>query len=272
MDHYLAHQRYEDVYYLPPPDWLGVFSLGHRRAAADLVWMQALVYIGNEFKDRGDVENVYRYAEAILALDPDFRAVYKWVAVAGLYRPQEVTVEDMVPAVELLEQGVRRFPDDGELAWELGATLLYEIAPKVEDPAEREALRVRGTEHIVTAARLGGGPPFSALSAASELQRIGRTEQAVRHLEEMYAVVQDEDTRYQIAEQLAGLRSRAHSQRVEQAQRQFMRRWQQDFPWMPEDFYVHVGRRPPLDVSALRARRWRSETEHPLDGGGDTRP
>ena len=42
-------QTYEDLYYLPPTDWLRVFSFGWDEAAADLIWMRALVYFGDEF-------------------------------------------------------------------------------------------------------------------------------------------------------------------------------------------------------------------------------
>ncbi len=256
MTRFVDAQSYEDVYYLPPPEWLAVFSLGHREAAADLVWMKALVYIGNEFKDRGDVENIYPYARAILHLDPEFRDVYPWVAVVGLYRPQEIELEQMWPAVDILEEGVRRFPDDGEMAYELGATLLYEILPRVEDETEREALRQRATDHLVTANRLGAGPDWLVLNAASELRRLGHLEQAARHLEEMYAVVDDEDARLRIAEEIAELRSRSESQRIERAQRTFVEHWQRDFPWVPQEFYVHLGERPPVDVQATRKARW----------------
>ena len=43
-------------------------------------------------------------------------------------------------AVEFLERGARRFPDDGEMAWDLGASLAYELVPRVDDPEEKERL------------------------------------------------------------------------------------------------------------------------------------
>ncbi|MBW2507597.1 MAG: hypothetical protein JRE81_03105, partial [Deltaproteobacteria bacterium] len=59
MDHYLETQAYEDIYYLPPPDWLQVMSLGYRRALADLIWLRALIYFGDEFENRGAVKHVF---------------------------------------------------------------------------------------------------------------------------------------------------------------------------------------------------------------------
>jgi hypothetical protein len=87
MDRYLGTQTYEDIYYLPPPEWLGAMSLGHRHALADLIWLRALIYFGDEFANRGAVKHVFNYGESMLALDPDFRRVYRWVGVAGVYTP-----------------------------------------------------------------------------------------------------------------------------------------------------------------------------------------
>jgi hypothetical protein len=199
MDHYLATQRYEDVYYLPPAQWLPVFSLGYREAAANLVWMRGLVYYGEEMVHRGGVQHVLDYGEAIVTLDPDFKAAYRWVNMAGLYNArQELTREDVERTITFLERGVRRFPDDGDLAWEMGATLAYELAPRVDDPDEKQRIHARATDYLMVAARKGAAPPWLALSNAGQLMRLGRTEQAARHLEEMYATVQDPETRERI--------------------------------------------------------------------------
>ena len=88
MAHYLETQSYEDIYYLPPPDWLEVMSLGYRRALADLIWLRALIYFGDEFMHQGEVKHVHNYGESMLNLDPDFRRVYRWVGVAGVYTPK----------------------------------------------------------------------------------------------------------------------------------------------------------------------------------------
>jgi hypothetical protein len=133
--HFLATQRYEDVYYLPPPGWLELFALGHREAVAGLIWLRALVYFGDEVHHGGGVQNLYNYTEAMLALDRHFKRVYTWVATNAIYRPGQVENEDVQRAVEYLEQGVRLFPDDGELAWALGATYLYELAPHLPPEA-----------------------------------------------------------------------------------------------------------------------------------------
>lgn len=251
MAHFLGTQRYEDVYYLPPPAWLEVFSLGHREALAGLVWTRALVYFGEEIRHRGDVRHVFDYAEAIVTLDPDFRAAYRWVGSAAIYRTGTVTEADARRAIGFLERGARRFPTDGELAWDLGATYAYELPPLLSDERARNEAKRIGTEHLEVAARLGAGPPWLVLANATQLRRLGRTEQAIRHLEEMYSTVRDPDTREQIVLQLAALRSEADAEALRRTVEELEARRQRDFPYVGADLFLLLGPRPPVDEAAL---------------------
>lgn len=257
MDHFLATQRYEDVYYLPPPQWLPALSLGYEEAAADLLWMRGLVYFGDELVHRGAVEHVLDYGDAIVTLDPHFRRAYLWVSMAALYNTrEELPREDIERARDFLARGVRRFPDDGELAWEMGALMAYELAPRVTDPEEKKAIKARAADHMLTAARRGAGPSWLALSNATELERLGRTEQAARHLEEMYAMVGDPTMRQQIRDQIARLRSQAHAEALERVTQQLEERRREEFPYMPMGLYLLVRPRPVVDEAALFERRF----------------
>jgi hypothetical protein len=242
MRRYLDTQRYEDIYTLPPNEWLVAGSLGHRRAAADLIWMRALVYIGDEFSVRGEVVNVYRYTDAILALDPDFRRVYSWVASAALYRPQEVPVEQQMHVLSYLREGVRRFPDDGRLAWELGATLMYELAP-FHTGAERDALRAEGLEHLAAATRLGAGPAWMILNNAYQLEALGRADRALAHLREMYASIQDEAMRAEILARIEAMQSAADAEALRNEVEALETRRREDWPWIPGEFFLLLGDR-----------------------------
>ncbi len=187
MDRYLATQRYEDIYYLPPPAWLEVMSLGYRRALADLIWLRALIYFGDEFINEGDVKHVHNYGESMLSLDPDFRRVYRWVGVAGVYTPKGSPPEFIERAVDVLRRGVRRFPSDGELAWDAGATIAYELLPNLpKDDPRREAFSAEATEHMMNAARLGAGPDWLVITNASALRELGEKDRELRHLEAKY--------------------------------------------------------------------------------------
>src|SRR4051812_5855313 len=181
---FASAQTYEDLYYLPPPSHLIAGSLGHRAALADLIWMKALIYFGDELSHRGNVANLFRYTEAMLALDQSFRRVYRWVASAAIYRTGNVTVQDVQTAIAYLERGTRLFPEDGELAWDLGATYAYELVPMLPTGAPRAEARRKSLEYLEMAALRGTGPAWLGLQTAAQLDSLGRKEQAVRHLQD----------------------------------------------------------------------------------------
>ncbi|MCS6798782.1 MAG: hypothetical protein NZ898_09645 [Myxococcota bacterium] len=235
---------YEGRYRLPPPEVLPWLALGWREAAADLVWVSALVYFGEEVRHRGALRHVFDYAEAAITLDPWFRSAYRWAGTAGMYRPVEVTVEDIERAIEYLERGARRFPDDGEMAWELGASLAYELAPRLRGEAARRA-RLRGLEHLQAAVRLGAGPPWAVLSNASVLERLGQAERAARHIEEMASAVRDPEVRRELLDRLAQLRGQSHAEALAAALHEAERRHRREFPYVPFDLWLLLGPRPP---------------------------
>jgi hypothetical protein len=249
MSHYLGTQTYEDIYYLPPPEWLQVMSLGYRRALADLIWLRALIYFGDEFEHRGAVRHVFHYGESMLALDPDFRRVYRWVGVAGVYTPTGSPVQFIERAVDVLRRGVARFPNDGELAWDAGATIIYELLPNLpKDDPERERLEAEGNEHMIAAARLGAGPPWLVLTNASVLRKLGKKDRELRHLEEMYAMVRNPDVKAQIEIRLSQLRDEAYAEAFRSANEEFEQRRLDEFPYIPSGLYFFVA--DPIETTA----------------------
>jgi len=250
QSHFESTQEYEDIYYVPPPAWLPIFALGHDEALADLIWMRTLVYFGDELIHRGQVHHIFDYANAILTLDPDFKKVYQWAGTAGMYRPNETPLEEMYEAVDFLERGVRRFPDDGEMAWDLGASLAYELVPRVDDEDEKNRLRAAGVEHMQVAALLGAGPPWLVLTNATQLRRLGRTEQAIRHLEEMYATVTVPDVKRHIEIEIAVLRGEAHAEAMRHATEEAEARRARELPYVPATLYLLIGPRPLVDPAA----------------------
>ncbi len=242
MDQYLDTQTYEDIYYLPPPAWLQVVSLGHRRALADLIWLRALVYFGDEFANRGAVKHVFNYGDSMLALDPDFKRVYRWIGVAGVYTPTGSPPEFMERSIEVLRRGVERFPDDGGLAWDAGATIMYELLPHLpKDDPDRERLEADGNGYMMAAAQLGAGPPWLVLTNASSLRKLGEKDRELRHLEEMYAVIRDPKVKSQIELRLAQLRDEAYAEAFRSVNEEFEQRRLEEFPYLPSTLYFFVA-------------------------------
>jgi len=243
-------QRYEDLYYLPSAGWLPVLSLGYRQALADLIWCRSLVYFGEELGHRSPVRYVYDYADAVLALDPDFREAYRWIATAAIYRPVAVTLENGLRAARYLERAVERWPSDGELHWDYGSLLRFELAPLEKDPAKKRDLLTRAAPHLETAARLGAGPPWLAINSVDLLNKLGRTEQAIRHLEELYATVQERVVREEIEQRLARLRSETYAAGMRAAHEQFEQQRAGSYPYLSAGLFFLVGPRLDADEHA----------------------
>jgi hypothetical protein len=234
-----AH-TYEDVYYAPPPSALRVMTLGHREAMADLLWCRALVYMGEEYGARGTLRHVFDYTDLMLTLDPDFLAVYRWIGTAGVYQPDAVTVAEVERSIAIMERGRQRFPADGPLAWTLGATLNYELTGLLP-PEERDAVRLRGAEHILDAVRLGAAPEWVILNNTALLHRLGQNDRAIAHLEQMYATVSDERVRAEIATRIADLRSSGYEQAFVEANDNAEEERLRTFPYMHPSLFFLVG-------------------------------
>jgi hypothetical protein len=244
QQHFIETQTYEDLYYLPPSDYLIVGSLGYREALADLLWMKTLVYYGEELVHRGGARNLYHYGDAIIALDPDFKRVYRWVASSAIYRLGDVAIDDVRRAIQYLDVAARRFPDDGEIAWDLGANYAFELVPLLHDPAEREAARRKGLEYLEAASLRNAGPPWLALQAATQLNALGKREQAIRHLEDVYGVTSDPGIKARIEQELTELRSAAYAEALRRTSQELESARLREFPYMDASLYLLVGPRP----------------------------
>jgi len=263
---HFGSQRYENVYYLPPAHWLPLLSFGYHEALADLIWCRSLVYFGEEMGQRGPIKFVFDYTDAVIALDPEFKHAYRWAAVAGVSRPVEFSLDEGLRGAGYLERAVERWPNDGELHWEYGALLRFELAPLVPPGKEKEQLLERAAPHLMSAASLGAGPPWLALNSATLLERLGRTEQLIHHLEEVFATAQDERTKRQIESRLTALRSQAFVEALKTANAQFERSRSEAFPYLSPGLFMLVG--PTLDAHwpELVERRFLPEVpEQPIE-------
>ena len=241
-----AHQAslsYEDRYYLPPARWLPLLSLGFRAALADLIWCRSLVYFGEEMVHKGAVKYAFDYTDAVLALDPDFRAAYVWIGTASLYRTVENSYQDGLRASAYLKRATARWPNDGDLHWRYGAYLRFELAPLLPEGREKDRLIALASPHLTVAASLGAGPAWLALNSSALLERVGQTEQAIRHLEEVYGTVQDEATKAAIEERLTNLRSQAFVAALRAANKEFEEQRRASYPYLTPGLFMLIGPR-----------------------------
>jgi hypothetical protein len=245
--HYASTQRYEDTYFVPPPFWLGVFSLGYREALADLLWMRMLVYFGEEAIQKGPTRYLYDYADAVLSLDPYFIRAYRWIAITGAYRPKNRGRVDIDKAVSYLERASALAPDDGLVAWDLGAFYQYELLPLLKDEGERAECKRKAVEQMRVAVLRGAAPSWATLSTAGQLERMGRREQQITFLQEAYTQASSAEDRAAIASQLAYLKSASFAEAFQRELAQAEEQRARSFPYLDLELFLQVGAKPAYD-------------------------
>lgn len=239
--HYEATQKYVSLYAVPPAAWLPVMSMGYDAALADALWIRALLYYGAEVVNRRSATHLLDYSDAILNLDPRFRAVYSWVSTAGVYRATAISVDEARRVVRTLRRGGELFPDDGELAWDIGGTLVYEMPSVLPRGSELDQIREEGMAYIESAAAMGAGPPWLAVSIATRHRRLGRLDRAIRHLEQVYALSSNATLKAELLQEIRALQNASHAQQFADAIAAIERDRLRDFPYLPADLYVLVG-------------------------------
>jgi hypothetical protein len=177
----------EDVYALPPREQLHAATLGWDAAAVDALWATLLVRYGSHWAEHRPFDDVGRYADAILELEPNYRPLFKSIEALVLYHPLTGTTADARAAKRYLELGVERYPDDHELWLQLGLFAGYTGNSYLTDPKELDAWRAEGARAIDRAVQLGADPQ-EALYAAHLYAVAGELGEQIVSLERMYAV------------------------------------------------------------------------------------
>ncbi len=104
-------------------DLLIFLSAGNKRFLTDLLWVQTLLESDIDHYSGRDLNNwIYIRFNTIAALDPLFYQNYLW---GGQYL--SIVKDDLVGAVDLMEKGVKHFPDDYRLNYNLGFTYYFEL-------------------------------------------------------------------------------------------------------------------------------------------------
>jgi hypothetical protein len=166
----------------PPPELLLVSTLGHRRLAADLAWLDATAYYGSR---EGAVTRYARLAStlaSVVLLDPNFRFAYLFGGLA-----LSTTMEGVEAADALLRQGAGRFPTEWRFPFYLGFNaMLFREEPQT------------AAVHFATAGRIAGSPPFLLPLALRLAAESGNCEQSLRWIAEMEQQVQDPIMRHNL--------------------------------------------------------------------------
>lgn len=97
-----------DLTFVPDSLMVSYADLGHHQASAGLIWIQSLVYFGDNMLSGKKTSWMLPMMRVVVYLDPDFQQAYKFVGlfVAG---PED----DIEP---ILDQGISRYPNDWQMS------------------------------------------------------------------------------------------------------------------------------------------------------------
>ncbi len=196
-----------DKYYLPPPDYLKVASMGYQESAADLVWIGAIQHAADRRYYSGKrYPWLERYVDAVLALNPYMLKVYLWTDGTLTYARGRMTNEDWRRTIHYMERGHRAFPRNWELLFKLacGWTELH-----TKSAAERSRNTRLAADYLWKAHMVGGGPPWLGSLAARYWSEEGQWMLAYRRTLEEFKSTDNKTVRREMGDRLADMLSRS---------------------------------------------------------------
>ena len=151
--------------YVPPADVVETWSFGYRESLSDLLYIRGNIATA-VLKERSEHQWIERFFNAAQRLDPKFRAIYRWAAVAGIYTNlKDLQRSDVEVSRRVHRKAVKAFPNDFEVIWYAGMTELSEVNARLGYTEDEVAEATeRGTRLIRRAATLGANPVVQRLS------------------------------------------------------------------------------------------------------------
>jgi predicted Zn-dependent protease len=231
----------EDVYVLPPPGQLKVMTLGYHSAAVDQIWAKTLVEFGTHAVERRDFMDAPLYLDAMIALEPDHAAIYKYADTLVVYRRAGPgTEEDARLARAYLKRGTVERPFDHEPWMHYGQFSAFLAATYLKDQAEIDQWRIEGAEAITRSVELGGHVD-RGLGAAGILSKRGERDAAIRSLQRLYALTEDPRERDEIAARLQALQKTDTEDRVARDIKLVEGEWRRALPFLTRGEFLLVG-------------------------------
>ncbi|MEY4615185.1 MAG: hypothetical protein RJB66_145 [Pseudomonadota bacterium] len=154
------------VYFVSPSRQLEHFTFGYRELVADMMWLRAIQDLDQCDQKLAEGENcnnswAYKMVDKITDLSPRFRIIYATVPVM-----LSVTVNDQKGAIQLLEKGIKNFPNDWPILYKGGYLFLFEQGDKL-----------KAAEYFLRAQQ-NGAPDWIASLATKLYSEAGRRELA----------------------------------------------------------------------------------------------
>ncbi len=255
----------EDRYYLPPATWLRAFSIGYNEACADVLWATTLVYFGGKenWIKRGSISDgqndtavhTVSYLDLVTSLDPRFRGAYRNGGRLTLYHQGKITRQSVEMAIALLEKGLINFPDDGEIAFNLGFLHYYEMIPVLPGPnssPQRKRSRQKGVEILRRAAHMDGSPAYSSILSSTLMIKEGLDNLVVEHLKAMLIHETNPSIRRSLEAQLRREIGKSAERDIKYI-KELRSEWNREIPYIPFDLFLLTRPNTPVTAQGIAA-------------------
>ena len=113
-----------ELIYLPSPATARLMSFGFEQLSADWYWLRALQYFTEPAQELNQYRNLGDFLEVVVGVDPDFRYAYKFAGVSIPFDTGRYRFANTDRAIDFLERGVAKWPDDWQMRLYLGFYLL----------------------------------------------------------------------------------------------------------------------------------------------------
>ena len=238
--------------YAPSPTAAPILALGYREMAADLMFVRMVGY----FPDRdSEPEATAAIAEAIVALDPQFRRAYEFGAIALTDARRSQNLALQLRAIALLERGASQFPTSYRFPMLAGQIYIGDLA--TDDPAQRRQWNEKGTLLLESASRKPGAPAGIGMIVAGMRTKLGQHQRAIASLRELFQITTDAQARREILTKLAGLEASTNAGELAaellERRRRFEEQWKRERPSLPVTMFILIGPRiaPGFDRTEL---------------------
>jgi hypothetical protein len=251
----------DDIYPFPPPDELRALTLGYHAAATDLLWAKLLVEYGMHWSEKRPFETIPLYVDAILALEPTYSPIYRYVDTFLVYRPLQGTESDVRRVRAYLERGLKERPNDHRIWRQYGQFIAFSAPTFLTSQDEIAQWRLDGANAMARAVELGADVD-RAVTAASMLSKVGERDAAIRSLRRAYALTDDPQVRADLVLRLQRLQASAAREAAERDAHFIESRWHRDFLTLSRGEFLLLGPAPdPLTCAG------RGKAECELDWG-----
>jgi tetratricopeptide (TPR) repeat protein len=251
--------KQSDLYAVPEPDHLVVFSLGYRAAMADLLFGRTMVDAGVHFVERRVFEHLDAYLNAILALDPKFLDVYHYADTMLNLSTVEMPRENLRIAREIQERGLKEFPHDAELWLSVGMFVAYvapQRLPESEDSAEWKAAGAEFIQHACQIWPQNEPAPRVCVTSLNLFEKAGQTEAAIASMQRLLALTDEPRVRADLMARLSYLLGDKEARRAQKNARRMRELNLRDMPELNRTQYQLLAPRTEVRVCAGIKAPW----------------